>query len=436
MPKKSSSDIDITSTEARRLAAKILGRIGGMAGRGASKRRPSDMCKAAINKRWAACRAQKAAQLGVGAGSHSSRAMSELADSRLGRVARSEAPVDIQMHVQRVLSKHGFPEFRPSNELMNELKKAPAHRRCGVYIHAFKGGRDFYVGISVDVRKRYMTHLKNFPDIESSTVIQVPADRQFAIEFDLIGDLMRVGVPLRNLLRPDLAYSEEDVKLIVDELSSLDCVSDTASFYRGLQQVKDPVLERSLNAQHPLTKKFEQMKAHALYSKFVSQVFARYIRTCIPLPALAERTFWTVSCMNPGLYPKPSHKIKVLVRVNVTRPEVFSAFIDDLEPDPLLVYNFYVAAGPISSAELARLRAIPGVQYNANYQKSLKLPLHQFFAVTAEAAMLLLDSDEFRNAAKLHNLLLMRKWGQNTVRRVGSHNLPLSKLLFSTKVSL
>lgn len=37
-------------------AARILGRIGGMAGRGDSKRRPSEVCRAAVLKRWEAYR--------------------------------------------------------------------------------------------------------------------------------------------------------------------------------------------------------------------------------------------------------------------------------------------------------------------------------------------------------------------------------------------
>lgn len=38
--------------EATRLAAQFLGRLGGMAGRGAAKARPSEVCRAAVNKRW------------------------------------------------------------------------------------------------------------------------------------------------------------------------------------------------------------------------------------------------------------------------------------------------------------------------------------------------------------------------------------------------
>jgi hypothetical protein len=37
-------------------AARILGRLGGMAGTGDAKRRPSEVCRAAVNKRWEAYR--------------------------------------------------------------------------------------------------------------------------------------------------------------------------------------------------------------------------------------------------------------------------------------------------------------------------------------------------------------------------------------------
>lgn len=47
---------------ARKLAAKILGRLGGKASRGAAKSRSSEHCRAAVNKRWEAYGARKAAQ--------------------------------------------------------------------------------------------------------------------------------------------------------------------------------------------------------------------------------------------------------------------------------------------------------------------------------------------------------------------------------------
>lgn len=49
---------------ARMQAAQILGRLGGKAGRGAAKRRSSEHCRAAVTKRWEACRNRKAAESG------------------------------------------------------------------------------------------------------------------------------------------------------------------------------------------------------------------------------------------------------------------------------------------------------------------------------------------------------------------------------------
>ena len=442
-PKKTPDSIPQSEMDARRLAARILGRIGGMAGKGASKRRPSDMCRAAVNKRWAAYRALKAAQAPASDTAGSSRAMSENSPRPQKGGSRSDAlhsdlVLQPQMRdaVQAILSKHRFPAFKPAAELMSELKGASASARAGVYVHAFKGGRAFYVGISVDVRKRYFQHLKNFKDIEYSTVLAVPRDKQFLLEFELIGELMRRKIPLRNLLRPDLEYSQDDIDLIVSELGDSQGVSDESNYYRGPHTVKDAALERSLDAGHPLVVKHAEMLSHPLYTKSTATVFARYIRSCIPLPALTERSFWTVTCMNKGLYSKPYDKLKVMMRISVARPEVFSAVIDDIDPKHVLEYNFYVAAEPISAGELAKLKSIPGVRYKANYQKQIKLPIHQFFAFDAKSAMQLLDSAEFRNAARLHNLLLMRHWGQNTVRRVGFHNLPLAKQLFAEKTEL
>ena len=46
--------------DALKAAARIMGSIGGKAGRGESKRRSSDICRAAILKRWEAYRKAKA----------------------------------------------------------------------------------------------------------------------------------------------------------------------------------------------------------------------------------------------------------------------------------------------------------------------------------------------------------------------------------------
>ena len=430
-PKNKVEKISQSEIDARRLAARILGKIGGMSGRGASKRRSPEVYKAAANKRWALYRQMKA---GTNIINLDSDSLSHSVRSEFSRVRSEISNSDRSIQLaQKILKKYGFPEFRPSAELMNELKKADSSKKSGVYVHVFKGGKSFYIGISLDIRKRYLTHIKNFPDIESSTILAVPADKQFALEFSLIGKFMRKGLNLRNILRPDFSYSESEVDMIVKELNEYECLSNSQTFYKGPQLLRDKSLESSLDSNHPLTRKFELMKSHPAFSKEFFQVFARYIRTCIPLTALTERTLWTASCMNKGLYPKPCEKHIAMLRINV-KSEVFSAVI--VGNEKYYNYNFYVAAEPISPGELARLKSIPDIEYKANFQKSINLPLHQFFPFTHEAAMKLLDSEEFRTAAKYHNLMLMRKWGQTTVRRANSHNLPLAKALFAQKVIL
>ena len=54
-----SENRNIEKNEAVREAARILGRIGGSSGKGESKRRPSEMCRAAVLKRWEAYRKEK-----------------------------------------------------------------------------------------------------------------------------------------------------------------------------------------------------------------------------------------------------------------------------------------------------------------------------------------------------------------------------------------
>lgn len=54
-----SENRNIEKNEAVREAARILGRIGGSSGRGDAKRRPSEMCRAAVLKRWEAYRKDK-----------------------------------------------------------------------------------------------------------------------------------------------------------------------------------------------------------------------------------------------------------------------------------------------------------------------------------------------------------------------------------------
>ena len=55
----------LAQSEAIKMAARLMGQIGGKAGRGDAKRRPSEVCRAAVNKRWDAYRKEKMSRRGI-----------------------------------------------------------------------------------------------------------------------------------------------------------------------------------------------------------------------------------------------------------------------------------------------------------------------------------------------------------------------------------
>lgn len=328
--------------------------------------------------------------------------------------------------VQKLLSRLGFSQFEQSKALMGKLRKAPASQKCGLYVHSFRGGSEFYMGISVDVEKRYRQHLKTHPDIEMSCYKLATEDEQFLLEFQHLAELLKLGVKVRNVLLPYSDYSKKQIAEIIDQLSQMDWITNDTIRYDGGHLLRDEHLERNMQ------RKLEMMYKSPLYVPGMLSIFGEYIRTCLPSPSVTERTFWTAGCMNKGRYPKPFQALRVMMRVNVKGPEVFSAVIDTTKKgvEPCIGYNLYVAASPISPKELERLKSMDCVTHIKNKQKSIDLPLHQFIIRSHDIMTEFLRSPELRRAAKLHNLMLMRK-GQILPRMAAAHNLPLARLWFA-----
>jgi hypothetical protein len=326
--------------------------------------------------------------------------------------------------VQAKLHELGFNRFAPSAPLMKNLRKVPEPQKCGIYVHTFKGGKEFYLGISVDIEKRYRQHLKTHPDIEQTCYLLAGPEEQFLLEFKFLAELLRMGVKVRNVLVPYSDYTKKEIADIIGQLTQLDWITNDSSRYEGRHILRDEHLERNMQ------RKVDLMLKHPLYTPEMLSIFGEYIRTCVPMPAVAERTFWTAGCMNKGLYPKPFQNLQVMMRVNVRAPEVFSAVIDTHRPErPIIGYNLYVAASPISAKELSRLKSLDEVTHIPNHQKSVDLPLHQFIVRSHDVMREFLRSADLRRAAKLHNMMLMRK-GQVQRNLAACHNLPLSKLWF------
>ena len=111
----------------------------------------------------------------------------------------------------------GFTPFRDSIELMDELAARGPDGRSGIYVHFFSGPEEwFYLGLSVDVRKRYQQHIKNHTDITKSAWLSAPKDELVALELKYLSLMQGHHANLRNILKHREQYRWEDFKDIFE----------------------------------------------------------------------------------------------------------------------------------------------------------------------------------------------------------------------------
>jgi hypothetical protein len=106
---------------------------------------------------------------------------------------------------------------------------------------------------------------------------------------------------------------------------------------KGLRQFLDPGQQRdwidgetdvrdadaraeSLEQRFRYVARFEKLLGRP-QAREVLEIIGRYGRTCIPLPRMTERFYWSVSCL-------PSTSDKPLVRVNASWMELFTLYAD------------------------------------------------------------------------------------------------------------
>ena len=120
--------------------------------------------------------------------------------------------------VESALTSHGFSDFADSWTLMDELGKRKPDERSGIYVHvAFVGNETwYYVGLSKDVKKRFMQHIKNHTDFTKSCWLPASESDLVKLELKFMLVLQEQGVLLRNTLKPRAAYKWSDFKPIFE----------------------------------------------------------------------------------------------------------------------------------------------------------------------------------------------------------------------------
>lgn len=327
--------------------------------------------------------------------------------------------------VEALLLKSGFPAFRPSEELMDELKDLGLEERRGIYVHVLGGGTQFYVGLSIDVRSRYLQHLETYGSIEQSTFLHVPEPQDMApIEMEHIALLREAGVTLLNVLQPAEDMSAEEVADMFDADKQQAWLDDMTAYYAGGPRDYDPQeLPR-------FAKRHAELLAHKNYSEELIDILSYFIRSFIPTPDKSEGYLWTLNCLTNAFQRHPA---TALFRISVHRPEVLTVVVNDKDPDmkPFFLM-FTVAKGDLAQIDLDALGDIADISFEEIDFKTAKFEHMRISAYTLDAVWRLFANPAFVRAIKRCVFELMRS-GQTPKNFSQSHCLPLCAQVMSRK---
>jgi len=325
--------------------------------------------------------------------------------------------------LNKIITKDGFTSFRPTDELMGELKKLPDGDRCGIYIHVVYEGNDeyFYVGQALDMRKRYMQHKKKY-DIVLSAVCFVSKSQLGFVEEKYITLLNRLGLNLRNILISDENSLAGDLFDVFGEKEQLEWLADEKFFYEG--KFKSYKQESAIKFKH----RYDELIASPDYESEYMDFISTFIRYCVPHPEKTEKEFWTLNCLTNAF---GKHPARALFRVSVHRPEVLTFVVNHKDPamEPFMVM-FTIYPEAMTEEEHQEIKGIAGyVAYEANgngepFYKTAGFKHWQVRAYSIETAWELLRHAGFRRAIKESVLRLMRK-GHVPRNFSQSHCLPL-----------
>jgi hypothetical protein len=323
--------------------------------------------------------------------------------------------------IEADLMAAGFTAFRDSTELMDELAALGPAGRSGIYVHFFAGDEEwFYLGLSVDVRKRYQQHIKNHTDIIKSAWLSAPEDQLVALELKFLSLMQSHRANLRNILKHRDDYLWDDIKDIFEgghgERWLTDPLPDLTPYTKT---------DKELEANY--AKRFAELRAHPDFSADVLELLNHYIRHFVLFPTKTDQMFWNLTCLTPGGYSKPYEKLTAFMRINIHMPEVFTAILNEhYEGSPRMSFNFHVAKDQFTKEDLARYREDWGLKaHPGNYTATGGRQI-QFVVNNLEDAWTLLADPVFRRAAKVSNLRLMRQ-GLLARSLAQAHCLPLAK---------
>lgn len=305
----------------------------------------------------------------------------------------------IDPKVQDILNSNGFGELHQVASRVSVADLFKPKQRCGIYVFRCANG-DYYCGQSVDVTRRYVQHKKDaHADMVWLAFKVVPKAQLNEVERSIVRSLEgEAAVALRNHTIVSIPPAgEKDLDLVISPELQDQWLKDDSARSDGRRYFE------SLSHRAKYTKKFAKFLASHVYTHELTDVIRAYVSRCLLFPGLTEYTFWTTSCIVPGLYPDSS--IKALFRLNVYLAEVYTVMV---RKDGTLAHSFHVTASALKHVKSPEHFG-SGITFTDHFYETAGSDQMEIIASTHDAARALLAHPDFIRAAKISNLRLMQK---------------------------
>jgi hypothetical protein len=184
-------------------------------------------------------------------------------------------------------------------------------KRCGIYMLAYADGT-YYIGLSVDMARRFVEHKKARPDIVRVGIKPVGKRELDGQETAHIREAEAAGIPLTNRAKVTHIQGETDLDLGLNPEEQEEWIGETLSFWDEERQIDDDAQRRRY------AHRFEQFTANE-HADTVLDLLKHYVAECVPASWRTELSFWSVSCMpgtNKSSWPR-------LAAVSINKMEVF-----------------------------------------------------------------------------------------------------------------
>lgn len=311
------------------------------------------------------------------------------------------------------LGELGFPQFRQVTNRYSVAEMFKPGHRSGIYVLKFDD-QSYYVGISIDVVKRFSQHRMRFDDIAAMTFIEHPEADQRNLEEKVIHRLEASGVSLRNREHASLPQGVSDLDMVITPkqqqywLHNPDFID-----LEGVRPVDNSMYLRYKDDY----KRFNALPNKDMYLRFLKE----YLNAAIPAWKKTEMSFWSLTCLPKSPY-KLTYQQPACARMNLSRQEVLTIG-RNLRFNGRVMEEFcifFVAESPLQNACGGSEEFASQYPFLGTWDHRYRDGGHDQACLVVNGvdnAKALLNNHDFRKALRLFNLRLMQKnpclWQQN-----------------------